>query len=130
MNYYLKHFISYVVISVLSTIIFTMFLSFKEYPGGAVGMAPFLIMINCVVAVFVTFVLLGILKFKLKLNLLQSTILFSVVYSISMMFYFGANPLIESTDEMSWSVDLWSFVSEFISFAIFNLGIQINKKFA
>jgi len=130
MNYYLKHFISYVDINVLSTIIFTIFLKVKEYPGGAVGMAPFLIIINCVVAVFLTFVLLTILKFKLNLNLLKSTILFSIVYSISMMFYFGANPLEERTDEMSWNVDLWSFISEFISFALFNLGIQISKKFA
>ena len=37
-----KNFISFFLISLLSTIIFIWYLIYQGFPGGAVGMAPFL----------------------------------------------------------------------------------------
>ena len=129
MIYYLKHIGSYLIISALTTITFILFLVLKRYPDGAVGMIPFLIALNCVIAFFLSSVLLLILKFKLELSLLKSSVLYTFIYWISLIFYIGANPF-NQVDEISRNVDLWLFLSEIISVIIFNLGILIGKKFA
>ena len=126
MNYYLKHFGAYLIISVLTIIIFIMFLAIKQYPGGEVGMIPLLTALNCVIAFFLSCVLLVILKFKLELSLLQSTVLYTFFYCASIIFYFGANPF-NRVDEISWNVDVWLLFSEIISVIIFNLGTLISK---
>ncbi len=129
MIYYLKHIGSYLIISALTTITFIMFLLLKQYPDGAVGKIPFLIALNCAIAFFLSSVLLVILKFKLELSLLKSSVLYTFFYCITLIFYIGANP-IDHVDEISRNVDLWLFLSEVISVIIFNLGILIGKRFA
>lgn len=126
MIYYIKHFFSYVIISVLSVVIFGAFLvSHPEYPGGAVGMAPFIIILNCIIATSIAFILLLLLRIKTKITLPASTAMFALLYFLVLIFYFDSNPL-EKGDAMTRNVNTWGYLCLLLSYVLFNLGLAVR----
>lgn len=129
MIYYIKHFFSYVIISVLSVMIFILFLgSHPEYPGGAVGMAPFLIVLNCIIATCIAFILLLLLRIKTKISLLASTTMFAILYCLVLIFYFDSNPL-EKGNAMARNVNTLGYLCLLLSFILFNLSLAIRSAY-
>lgn len=132
MNFIIKNFVSYFSISLLSTIIFIWYLKYKSYPGGAVGMAPLLIMLNSLIAITISLIIIQIIKIvsKTELSLIKSNWMYTLIYILSLIFYFGSNPYEKHNDEMFKNVDLWSYFCEIISLFFVNGILLIRKNFA
>ncbi|WDO12924.1 hypothetical protein MH928_16575 [Flavobacterium sp. WW92] len=129
MIYYIKHFFSYVIISVLSVVIFGAFLvSHPEYPGGAAGMAPLLIILNCIIAACIAFILLLLLRIKTKITLPASTTMFALFYFLVLIFYFDSNPL-EKGDAMARNINIWGYLCLLLSYVLFNLGLAVRRAY-
>lgn len=127
MIYYIKHFFSYVIISVLSVMIFGAFLvSHPEYPGGEVGMVPLLIILNCIIATCIAFILLLLVRIKTKITLPASTTMFAILYCLVLIFYFDSNPL-EKGDAMARNVNTWGYLCLLLSYVLFNLGLAVRR---
>lgn len=132
MNFIIKNFVSYFSISLLSTIVFIWYLKYKGYPGGAVGMAPFLIMLNSLIAIIFSLIISQVIKkiSKSELSLIKSNWIFTLIYILSLIFYFGSNPFEKHDDEMFRNVDLWTYLCEIISLFVVNSVLLIRKNFA
>lgn len=129
MNYYLKHLISYIMISIGSVTIFNAFLmSHPEYPGGQVGMAPFLILFNCIIATCIMFILLLLIRLRIKISLFASTSILAITYCLVLIFYFEANPLVKG-DEMARNINTWGYLCLLLSYVTFNLVAVIIQKY-
>lgn len=129
MNFILKNFISFFLISLLNTIIFIWYLMNQGFPGGAVGMAPFGIIINSVIAIIISLIFIQLIKILLntELSLSKSNWIFTLIYILSSFFFLGSTPWEQNKDEMFKNIDLWTYISEIISLFIVN-GILLIKK--
>lgn len=129
MNIILKSIISFVLLGLLSTIIFIWYLTYKKYPGGNVGMAPLLIILNSLLSLVTSLIALFIIKIlaKKELSIIKSNFLFLIINIFILFFYFGSNPFIYYENEIYRNVNLWSYLSVFISLLIVN-GILLIKK--
>jgi hypothetical protein len=101
----------------------------QGFPGGAVGMAPFGIIINSVIAIIISLIFIQLIKILLntELSLSKSNWIFTLVYILSSFFFLGSTPWEQNKDEMFKNIDLWIYISEIISLFIVN-GILIIKK--
>ena len=129
MIFIIKNFASYFSISLLSTLIFIWYLQFKSYPGGAVGMAPLIIIINCIIATSISLTTVQIIKLivKKELSLIKSNYIFTLVYTLTMFLYFGSNPFENYDNEITKNVVIWSYFSEIITLIIINIILLIIK---
>ena len=127
MNYFFKHLFSYFFIGIVATIIFIFYLKTTTYSGGEIGMTPFLIALYSLIVIGITSAIILILKIiGIEISILKSSLLFSIIYLLLLIFYFDANPF--KTNEYLGDVNLWMFLSEILSFLILNAGIIIRKK--
>ena len=129
MHFILKNFISFFLISLLSTIIFIWYLMYQGFPGGAVGMAPFGIILNSGISTIISIIFIQLTKivFKTKLSLSKNNLIFTLIYILSSFVFLGSNPWEQNKDEMFKNVDLWTYISEIISLFTVN-GILLIKK--
>lgn len=129
MYFILKNFISFFLISLLSTIIFIWYLMHQGFPGGAVGMAPFGIILNSGISTIISIIFIQLTKivFKTKLSLSKNNLIFTLIYILSSFVLLGSNPWEQNKDEMFKNVDLWTYISEIISLFTIN-GILLIKK--
>lgn len=128
MIYYIKHFFSYVIISVLSVILFGALLIFQGDPDDAVGMAPRLILLNCIMAASITFALLLLLRIKTKIALTASTCLFAIIYCLVLFFFFDPFPF-EKDIDMARNVNTLGYLCLLLSFILFNLSLAIRRTY-
>jgi len=129
MHFILKNFISFFLISLLSIIIFIWYLMYQGFPGGAVGMAPFGVIVNSVIAIIVSLIFIQLIKIVLKteLSLSKNNWIFTLIYILSSFVFLGSNPWEQNKNEMFKNVDLWTYICEIISLFIVN-GILLIKK--
>ena len=130
MNFLLKNLIIYSVLSFLSILIFIFYLSLAGYPGGSVGMAPFIVILNCLISFAISIILVIILKFKMEISLLKSAWIFTIIYFLTLLFYFGINPFKGGIDRMSKNINLGFYLCEIISFGLFYIRTMVRKNFA
>jgi hypothetical protein len=127
-SYLFKHLIFHFLISVITIIIFVMYLKSTDYSGGEVGMAPFAIAILCLITIGISISVNVILKFFAKeLSPFISSLNHILIFSLILIFYFGGNPF--KPKEYLRDIDLWAILSCIISVIILNLGIKIQKNF-
>lgn len=135
MHFLLKNFISFFLISLLSTIIFIWYLIYQGFPGGAVGMAPFGIILNSIFTIIISLIFIQLIKIVLnaELSLSKNNWIFTLIYILSSSFFFGSNPFDQYKDEMFKNVVLWTYICEIISLFLVNgilfIKYKINNKF-
>lgn len=129
MNFIFKNFISYFLISLLSTLIFIGYLDYKGYPGGEVGMAPLLMMLNCVITITVSIIVILLIKIitQKELSLIKNSWIFTLTYFLSLVFFFGSNPFKNYDNEIYKNVDLWSYLCVIISLLLMNTILLTRK---
>lgn len=128
MNYFFKHLFSFFCIGIVATIIFIFYLKTTTYSGGEIGMTPFLIAIYSLIVIGITSVVTVILKFiGIKISILKSSILFSIIYLLLLIFYFESNPF--KTNQYLGDVNLWMFLSEILSATILNIALVIRRQY-
>ncbi len=126
MKYFFKHVLVYFLISLLATILFIFYLKTTNYSGGQIGMAPFVIVFYLFTCIGITSIPTLLLKiFKIEISVLKSSILFSIIYLLLLIFYFNSNPF--NTDKYLGDINLWFFLSEVFSFLILNTVLIIRK---
>ncbi len=93
MEYWLKHLFSYFLTSVLSNIIFVIYLKTTNYSGGEIGMAPFITMLNVSITFAISLVILICLRiFRVKVSIFISLAIFSLVSTSVLFTYFKIKP--------------------------------------
>ena len=75
MEYWPKHLLSYFLTSVLSNIIFVIYLKTTNYSGGEIGMAPLITMLNAIITSAISLIILICLRiFSIKVSIFISLI--------------------------------------------------------
>ena len=93
MEYWPKHLLSYFLTSVLSNIIFVIYLKTTNYSGGEIGMAPLITMLNAIITFAISLVVLICLRiFSIKVSIFISLTIFSLVSTLLLFTYFKINP--------------------------------------
>ena len=93
MEYWPKHLLSYFLTSVLSNIIFVIYLKTTNYSGGEIGMAPLITMLNAIITSAISLIILICLRiFSIKVSIFISLTIFSLVSTLLLFTYFEINP--------------------------------------
>ena len=126
MEYWPKHLLSYFLTSVLSNIIFVIYLKTTNYSGGEIGMAPFITMLNAIITFAISLVVLICLRiFRVKVSIFISLVIFSLVSTSVLFTYFKIKPF----EGYLSDVDLMALLSVIIASLLIYLVFLIKKKF-
>ena len=126
MKYWPKHLLSYFLTSVLSNIIFVIYLKTTTYSGGVIGMAPFITMLNAIITFAISLVVLICLRiFRVKVSIFISLVIFSLVSTAVLFTYFKIKPF----EGYLSDVDLMALLSVIIASLLLYLVFLIKKKF-
>jgi hypothetical protein len=124
MEYWPKHISHFFLASLLSNVIFIMYLKTTTYSGGEIGMAPFLTILNATITFVISIIVLVILKFlKIYLSTYVALVIFSLVSTLTLLFYFKIDPF----EGYLSDVELWAMVSVFIACMIIGLTSLIKR---
>ena len=124
MEYWPKHLLSYFLTSVLSNIIFVIYLKTTNYSGGEIGMAPFITVLNAIITFSISIVLLICLRiFSIKVSVFISLTIFSLVSTLVLFLYFKINPF----EGYLSDVDLMALLSVIVASLLTCLFYLIKK---
>jgi hypothetical protein len=126
MEYWPKHLLSYFLTSVLSNIIFVIYLKTTNYSGGEIGMAPFITMLNAIITFAISLVVLICLRiFRVKVSIFISLVIFSLVSTSVLFTYFKIKPF----EGYLSDVNLMALLSVIIASLLIYFVFLIKKKF-
>lgn len=124
MEYWPKHISHFFLASLLSNVIFILYLKTTSYSGGEIGMAPFLTILNATITFVLSLTVLVLLKFlKIYLSTYLALVIFSVVSTLTLFFYFTIDPF----EGYLSDVALWAMISVFIACLIIGVTSFIKK---
>lgn len=103
-----------ILITLISLIIFTLFLNIMEYPGGAVGMAPFLLLYSAGISLIPTTILTSLLRVRRVVRINDTVLIFLLSYTFIAYFYLNVKPFDRNIEYMYRHVNLWTYLSEAI----------------
>lgn len=127
MEYWPKHIISFFLTSLLSNIIFIVYLKTTNYSGGQIGMAPLITFLNVAFTFGISILVLIFLKMVgIKVPVCIGLAIFSTVSSLILFLYFRIDPFNGSMPD----VDLCALLSVIIAGLIICLSVIAKKKFA
>nr|WP_315141717.1 hypothetical protein [uncultured Flavobacterium sp.] len=127
MEYWPKHICHFFLASLLSNVIFILYLKATDYSGGEIGMAPFLTLLNATITFVISITVLVLLKFlKIYLSTYMALVMFSLVSTLTLFIYFKIDPF----EGYLSDVELWTMISVFIGCLIIGLTSLIKKNFA
>lgn len=127
MEYWPKHLFSYFLTSVLSNIIFVIYLKTTNYSGGEIGMAPFITMLNVSITFAISLVILICLRiFRVKVSIFISLAIFSLVSTSVLFTYFKIRPF----DGYLSDVYLMALLSVIVASLLTCLFFLIKKNIA
>ncbi len=122
MNYFLKNTIIFLALSVVNTLLFILFIGLSEYPGGSVGMSPFIIINNCFTSFIISTILIVFIALKSEITSLRSALIFTIIYLI--------NLLLNDVNPFRSNIDLWFYICGIIPFGLFYIRQRVRKNFA
>ena len=124
MEYWPKHLLSYFLTSVLSNIIFVIYLKTTNYSGGEIGMAPLITMLNAIITSAISLIILICLRiFSIKVSIFISLTIFSLVSTLLLFIYFKINPF----EGYLSDVDLMALLSVIVASLLTCLFYLIKK---
>jgi len=127
MEYWPKHIISFFLTSLLSNIIFIVFLKTTNYSGGQIGMAPFITFLNAACTFGISMLVLICLKMvRIKVPVCVGLGIFSIVSTLTLFIYFRINPFSGTMPD----VDLWALLSVIIAALLICISDLVKKNFA
>ncbi len=126
MEYWPKHISHFFLSSLLSNVIFIIYLKTTDYSGGEIGMAPFLTMLNATITFIISLTFLVLLKFlKIYLSTYVALVMFSLISTLTLFIYFKIDPF----EGYLSDVELWAMLSVFIACLIIGLTSLIKKNY-
>ncbi len=124
MEYWPKHLLSYFLTTVLSNIIFVIYLKTTNYSGGEIGMAPLITMLNAIITSAISLIILICLRiFSIKVSIFISLTIFSLVSTLLLFIYFKINPF----EGYLSDVDLMALLSVIVASLLTCLFYLIKK---
>lgn len=130
MNIFFKYLTSFFLISLLSTLIFIWYIKQMKYPGGAVGMAPLVIMFGSFLSTIISMICLVFMNLilKVKPSINQANLIFTFFYILIAILFFGVNPFLSYEDQISQNINIWYILSQLISLSIMFIFYSIMRK--
>lgn len=123
----IKAFASLMGIAVLNLVAFVLYLSVSKLPGGDVGMVPFLVALESVIAGGISFIIYLLVRQRIIIDvtIVRLALIYQVVYLLVLLFS-GVNPFNENLRDNLRDLSLWIYL---ISFMI-TIGIVVFFKLA
>jgi prolipoprotein diacylglyceryltransferase len=118
MNNLLKAIILFIGIALSNTIIFIVFISESKLPGGEVGVAPFLMMIESLIAIIVSTLIYFFLRKKLKLNFVKRVFIYQIIYVLTLLFL-EPNPINNDLSDPFKTLNQFTYIISFIVMSAF-----------
>ena len=126
MEYWPKHLLSYFLTTVLSNIIFVIYLKTTNYSGGEIGMAPFITMLNVSITFAISLIVLIFIRlFRTKVSVYIGLTIFSLVSTSVLFIYFKIKPF----EGYLSDVDLMALLSVIVASLSISLFLLIKKNF-
>ncbi len=124
----LKNFGAVLITIIISFFIFIMFLKAMEYPGGAVGMIPLVLLRSATISLLPTIVIILLLRIKGIVTTNKTLLIFLIAYILISYFYLDIRPFERENSEMDKNIKLWIYFSQFISCGVILMFNKIRKR--
>lgn len=99
-------------IGFLNTLLFTIYLTTTDLPGGEVGMAPFVIAIESLIAIFFSSVIYLLVRIKNDISLIKTVLIYQIVHFLILMIS-GVNPFNKEMSEGLRNLSFWTYLISF-----------------
>ncbi|CAD0009992.1 hypothetical protein FLACHUCJ7_04632 [Flavobacterium chungangense] len=128
MNFYIKNLITYLYLIVLSPIVFLLYVYFQHYSGQHVLIGLILMILNCLIASVLSFLLLFIFKRSSQISLFKSSLIFSIVYGLTLLIIFDINPFQYHQTEIQ-NIKRCFLFSEIIAWSTLCILLKVTRNF-
>lgn len=113
-------------IAILNVAIFIEYLSNTGLPGGEVGMAPFLVMLESLIAIVGSIVIYLLIRNRIEVTVTKTILIYQAIYLLTLIFT-GQNPFDSDSSDVFVKLIQWTYL---ISFIVTIGLIIITKLFA
>ena len=110
-------------IGILNTVAFTVYLSTTGLPGGEVGMAPLLIVMESVIAIALATVTYLLIRNRIEVTTIKTILTYQLIYFLTLILS-GINPFDSDLTDTFKTLTRWTYL---ISFLV-TIGLIITTK--
>jgi hypothetical protein len=109
----IKNILIFIGIGILNTVAFTVYLSTTGLPGGEVGMAPLLIVIESGIAIALATVTYLLIRNRIDVTTVKTILTYQVAYLLTLVFS-GVNPFDNELTDVFKSLTRWTYLISFL----------------
>ena len=109
----IKNILIFIGIGILNTVAFTVYLSTAGLPGGEVGMAPLLIVMESGIAIALATVTYLLIRNRIEVTTIKTILTYQVVYLLTLIFS-GVNPFDKELTDVFKSLTRWTYLISFL----------------
>jgi len=113
MDRLIKTIIIFLGIGILNTVAFTVYLSTTGLPGGEVGMAPLLIVMESGIAIVLATVTYLLIRNRIEVTTIKTILTYQVIYLLTLIFS-GVNPFDNDLTDTFKTLTLWTYIISFL----------------
>ena len=100
-------------IGILNTVAFTVYLSTTGLPGGEVGMAPLLIVMESGIAIALATVTYLAIRNRVEVTTIKTILTYQVIYLLTLIFS-GVNPFDNDLTDTFKTLTWWTYIISFL----------------
>ena len=119
----IKTILIFIGIGILNTVAFTVYLSTTGLPGGEVGMAPLLIVMESVIAIALATVTYLLIRNRIEVTTIKTILTYQLIYFLTLILS-GINPFDSDLTDTFKTLTRWTYL---ISFLV-TIGLIITTK--
>jgi hypothetical protein len=119
----IKTILIFIGIGILNTVAFTVYLSTTGLPGGEVGMAPLLIVMESVIAIALATVTYLLIRNRIEVTTIKTIMTYQLIYFLTLILS-GINPFDSDLTDTFKTLTRWTYL---ISFLV-TIGLIITTK--
>ena len=113
MDRLIKTILIFLGIGILNTVAFTVYLSTTGLPGGEVGMAPLLIVMESGIAIVLATVTYLLIRNRIEVTTIKTILTYQVIYFLTLIFS-GVNPLDNDLTDTFKTLTRWTYLISFL----------------
>jgi hypothetical protein len=109
----IKNILIFIGIGILNTVAFTVYLSSTGLPGGEVGMAPLLIVMESGIAIALATVTYLLIRNRIEVTTIKTILTYQVIYLLTLILS-GVNPFDSDLTDTFKTLTRWTYLISFL----------------
>jgi hypothetical protein len=109
----IKTIVMFIVIGILNTIVFTIYLGTTGLPGGEVGMLPLLIALESGITISLATLTYFLIRNKIEVTTIKTILIYQLIHVLTLI-SLGANPFESESTNNYVSLNQWTYLISFL----------------